>query len=128
METKEEQLNKSDYTIDGILTIEKQLELIAKEEQQTITVMDGKNITIIDEKTVFRELLQKVKLIALHNIGLDIFTDTRYLSKHVRNNLQLEMHKFNEISEEEITRIFNEIVCNALDEHKNIEQIPIYKN
>ena len=108
-----------DYTADGVYTIKKQLEIIEEDE---------KNDPIINERIEQRELLQRVKMLGLHNMGLDIFTDTRNLNRLMRDRLQREMHLYNGVDSNEIITEFNELVCIVLDEHKNVEKLPVYKH
>ena len=112
-------LNDDDYTADGVYTIKKQLEIIEEDE---------KNDPIINERIEQRELLQRVKMLGLHNMGLDIFTDTRNLNRLMRDRLQREMHLYNGVDSNQIITEFNELVCIVLDEHKNVEKLPVYKH
>lgn len=119
-EKKEQRPYKDeDYTDDGLLTVKKQLELIDESDAK-----DTQYINSIDE---LRELKQRVKMLGLNNLGLDIFTDTRRLNKTTRNKLQVEMHKYNSRDIDEIKAEFNDIVGTVLEEHPNIATLPVYK-
>lgn len=121
-ETKEEkeQENNDELTADGLPTLKKQLEMIEEDEQ--------KNPYIINEETEKRNLLQSVKMLGLYNMGLDVFTDTRHINRFTREKLQAEMHKYNGKDPLDIINEFNNIICTILDEHKNIDKLPIYRN
>ena len=118
--TEIEEITNCDYTADGVYTIKKQLELIEEE--------DKKNPIIITPEIEFRELLQRVKMLALNKMGFDVFTDTRFLSKFARETLKTEMHKYDGKNPDEIIQEFNEVLCTVLDEHKSIEKLPVYKH
>ena len=115
----EEQKNPDDYTADGLLTVKRQLAILEE--------IDAKQPQQIDPVVELRELKQRVKMLGLYNMGLDVFTDTRRLNRLLRIRLQAEMHKYNDRNISEINAEFNDIVGNVLDEHKDISTLPIYK-
>jgi hypothetical protein len=114
----EEQKNSEDYTADGLYTLKKQLEIIDEIER--------KQPYIINPMIENRELLQRVKILGLYHMGLDIFTDTRNLNRLMRERLQTEMHKYNGKSREEIIEEFNRITCIVLECMKDVSKLPVY--
>jgi hypothetical protein len=107
-----------ELTADGIPNIETQLREIkeADEKQE------------IDKVNHNREMLQRVKCLALNKMGKDIFINTYNLNDRERNKLQETMHTFNDIPQTDIIFQFNEMITDILFDNKNIDlsKIPIY--
>jgi hypothetical protein len=108
------------YTADGLLTLKKQLELITEAEL--------KNPLILTLKIEYKELLQRVKMLSLYKLGLDVFINTTHLGHFKRDKLITEMHKYDGKNPEDIINEFNAIMCVILDEHKNIDKLPVYRH
>jgi hypothetical protein len=107
-----------ELTPDGIPNIETQLREIkeADEKQQ------------IDKVNHNREMLQRVKCLALNKMGKDIFINTLNMNNKDRKKLQEIMHTYNDIPQTEIIFQFNEMVNDVLFENEKIDisKLPIY--
>jgi len=111
-----------ELTDDGIPNIETQLKEISDYDNKLIDKFITKKDIIYK-----REMLQRVKCLALEKMGKHYMTNTNDLSRKERNKLQEYMHSYNDIDHEKIIDEFNAMVCIDLDDAKtDISKFPIY--
>ena len=112
-----------ELTDDGIPTIETQLrELKIKDEE-----MENKHKEN-EEKRYNREMVQRVKCLSLNKMGKHFMTNTLDLNTKDRKRLQDIMWSYNDIDHKEIIKEFNELICEELDNVKEIDysRLPVY--
>lgn len=102
----------------GILTIEAQMR---KEK-----FLDEKNP--VKPKNFLAEMTRRVIMISLYDMNLDVLTNTKHLSGRQREELQLRMRQYEDVSIEDIKEKFNK-VCNyeIFDNPKlDYSKLPVY--
>lgn len=112
-----------ELTADGIPTIETQLrELKVKDEEMEQKHKDE------EDKRFKREMVQRVKCLSLVKLGKHFMYNTYDLNQKDRKKLQEIMWSYNDIEPEEIIKEFNELVCETLDNIKDIDysKLPVY--
>lgn len=72
-----------------------------------------------------REMILRVKCLALMKIGKDIMTNTLYLNMNDRKKLQEIMWSYNDIPHEDIIKEFNDKANSEIFD-KDITKLPIY--
>lgn len=111
-----------ELTDDGIPNIETQLREISDYDNKLIDKFITKKDIIYK-----REMLQRVKCLALDKMGKNYMINTNDLSRKERNKLQEFMHQYNDIDHKKIIEEFNELVSEDLDDVKtDISKLPIY--
>jgi len=105
-----------ELTDDGIPTIETQLRELKEADEK------------IKKHDYNRDMLNRVKCIALHKMNKSIMTNTLNMNSRERASLQNIMHSYNDIPHTEIIDEFNEIVNTELFENPKIDysQLPVY--
>jgi hypothetical protein len=105
-----------ELTDDGIPTIETQLRELKEADEK------------IKKHDYNRDMLNRVKCIALHKMNKSIMTNTLNMNSRERASLQNIMHSYNDIPHTEIIDEFNEIVNAELFENPKIDysQLPVY--
>lgn len=111
-------------TPDGIPTIETQLQILKQEEDKRKEYEQ-----LIKEKIEKRDMLQRVKCLALHKMNKSIMTNTLSLSTKDRKKLQNLMWEYNDMDPSIIIEEFN-IMCNDTifnpEENFDYTKAPIY--
>lgn len=111
-----------ELTDDGIPNLETQLREISDYDNKLIDKFITKKDIIYR-----REMLQRVKCLALDKMGKHYMINTNNLTRKEKNKLQEFMHQYNDIDHEIIIQEFNDLVCNDLDDVKtDISKLPIY--
>ena len=112
-----------ELTDDLIPTIDTQLRELKVLDDELDKKRHGK-----EEQIYRREMLQRVKCLALNKMGKNIFTNTNDLSIKDRQKLQNLMWEYNDIDHKEIIKEFNNEFSSLLDDVKNIDysKLPVY--
>jgi hypothetical protein len=115
---------KEELTEDGIPTIETQLKELAIKDEET-----NKKLEEDKDRLYRREMIQRVKCLALHSMGKDIMTNTMSLSERERRRLQDIMYTYNDVPHDEIIKDFNELATEVIFDNSNIDisKLPIYQ-
>jgi tryptophan synthase beta subunit len=109
-------------TTDGIPTIETQLEELKQADE-----IQQKKRSEKEEYIYRREMLQRVKCLALLQMDKSIFINTNDLTIKDRTKLQKIMWEYNDIPHEDIIKEFNEKVGEVLHEDKlDYSKLPLY--
>jgi hypothetical protein len=110
-----------DLTADGLPTVEKQLrDMDEKDKEHT------ENIDV--DKVYKREMIQRVKTIALYKMKKNVMMNTFDLTVRERDELQAKMWEYNEVNHKDIIDEFNKIVEDEIFNNKDIDvsKLPIY--
>ena len=112
-----------ELTADGIPNIETQLREIKIKDDEQLSRFEN------NEALFRREMTQRVKCLALHKLGMSIFTNTYELNPRVRIKLQDVMWSYNDIEFSKIIEEFNNMVTEELFENDKIDisKLPIYE-
>lgn len=112
-----------ELTADGLPTIETQLKELKMKDDEQLPRYEN------DEALFRREMTQRVKCLALHKLGMSIFTNTYELNPRVRIKLQDVMWTYNDVEFPKIIEEFNNMVTEELFENDKIDisKLPIYE-
>jgi hypothetical protein len=112
-----------ELTDDGIPNIETQLREIREKDEEQLKQYED-NIKIYN-----REMIQRVKCLALNKLGKSIMTNTLDLNNNTRDKLKSIMSSYNDIDHKNIIEEFNNMVCNELFDKVDIDisKLPIYE-
>lgn len=105
-----------ELTDDGVPTIETQLRELKEADDR------------IAEYNYNKQLVNRVKCLALHKMNKPILTNTLNMNSRDRASLQNIMHSYNDIPHQDIIDEFNEIVNIEIFENPNIDynNLPLY--
>lgn len=108
--------NPEELTDDGIPTIETQLRELNEADER------------IKEYNYNKEMVNRVKCIALHKMNRHIMTNTLNMNSRDRASLQNIMHSYNDKSHKDIIDEFNDIVNNEIFDNPKVDynNLPIY--
>jgi hypothetical protein len=106
----------SEFTVDGLPTLEKQLRDIENADKS------------IKESNYNKDMIMRVKCISLYKMGKPIMLNTYNMNKRDKDKLQLIMHTYNDVPHEDIINEFNEIVNIDIFEKPDLDysNLPIY--
>lgn len=112
-----------ELTDDGVPTIETQLREI-KEKDEELKNKHKEN----EEKRYKREMTQRVKCLSLNKMNKHFMMNTIDLNTKERKKLQQIMWSYNDIDHEKIIEEFNELICEELDNVKELDysKLPVY--
>lgn len=113
-----------ELTDDGIPTIETQLREIRERDEEQL-----KSYTEDNVKRYNREMVQRVKCLALHKMGKNIMTHTNDLNKSNVEKLKFLMSEYNDIEHEKIIQEFNNVVNDEIFDNPKIDLsiLPVYE-
>lgn len=113
-----------ELTDDGIPNIETQLREIREKDEEQLNHYEEDNI-----KRYNREMIQRVKCLALNRLGKSIMTNTLDLNNNTRDKLKSIMSSYNDVDHKIIIEEFNNMVCNELFDKVDIDisKLPIYE-
>lgn len=113
-----------ELTDDGVPTIETQLREMREKDEEQLKTYEEDNI-----KRYNREMIQRVKCLALYKMGKNIMINTNDLNTFNREKLKILMAEYNDIEHEKITQEFNNMVSDEIFDNKNIDlsKLPIYE-
>ena len=108
---KEEEL-----TDDGLLTIETQIRELKEADER------------INEYNYNKEMVNRVKCLALHKMNKSILTNTLNMNSRDRASLQNIMHSYNDIPHQDIIDAFNDVVNIEIFEYPKLDynNLPLY--
>jgi hypothetical protein len=108
------------------------LELLQEEEQERIIETQQEKASYIEavktHEEIMKEYITKVKVIALYRLQYHPLSNPSTFSRNDKLRVQDEMKEVMKIPDQEITRIFNDIVCNRLfAPEADYSRYPIYR-